>query len=228
MGEVEAELRSFKTAHAQREEILAALLASPDTYTLPAELSDLDKFVTTYTHYPGNPADANKSDFGSFVAHMKLPTRHFYLESLRNLCVEAGEWWADACLSQASEGAGHAVLKRLFDVAVHIGVDSDHPKLMRAMTILKDRLAIKVLQDAEKLAEIDAAMDADAKDGKVPIVGLASKKADTIEASIAESIKNGVGKSDPRLQKAAEVVKTLRERDSMRKRMAGRLKRLAT
>lgn len=223
LHDVEAQRVSFEAAHARREEFFFALIANPDTYKPPPELCDLRKFVNSYTHSPGNPSDANKSDFGTFVANMKLPYRHVALQYLRDLANVAGEWWADACLRQASEGAGHGILRPLFDVAMHTGVERDHPKLARAMTILIDRLAEKVFEEADEHQKTDAALEAQ---GAVPPVGLASNRAVKIEASIAAAIKDGVPKGDARLQKAHGVIKTLHERDSLRKRMAGRMKRL--
>jgi len=223
LHDTERQRETFEVAHARRDEILSALVADPATYTLPADLSNLRKFVAAYTHSPGSPVDANKSDFEAFVTSFKLPHGHSSLCHLRQLKDIAGEWWADACLRQASDGAGHAILKRLFDVAVHTGVDMDHVKLVRAMAILIDRLAERVLEEADKTQQTDAAMDTQ---GGGILVGLASKKADEIEASIAAAIQDGVPKNDVRLQKTQEIAKTLRERDGMRKRMAGRQKRL--
>lgn len=219
----EAQIASSEAVHAQCDEILAALVQDPVGYALPTDMINLKKFINAYTHSPGNPADSNKGNFVSFVATMKLPSKHYTLEHLRQHMNVAGEWWADACLEQASEGAGFVTLKRLFDVAVHIGVDSDHPKLCRAMQILRDRLAEHVLEEANEIERIDAEEE---KSGKVPVVGMATKKAEKIEAIIAKAIKDGVAKNDSRLSKAWEIVKTLRERDGLRKRMAGRQKRL--
>jgi len=111
----------------------------------PSEMRGIRKFVEKHTHSPGDPADANKSDFKAFASSFRLPYWHSMLDRLRSLMGEVGEWWADACLGEAERGAAHHELERLFDVATGTGIDRDHPKLVRASRILSDRLADRVL-----------------------------------------------------------------------------------
>merc|ERR1712050_674541 len=131
---------------------------------------------------------------------------------------------AEACLAEAAKGVGHIELRRLFDVAVGTGVDISHPKLIRAEKILIDRLADRVLKDAQERQARDTA--AAEKMGEKMTVGPASVAADKIEKSILQSIEEGVPKADPRLKEAEKIVKALREADGQRKRLAARQKRL--
>merc|ERR1712217_797469 len=138
------------------------------------------------------------SDFNSFVSSFRLPNGHLTLRRLKLIAEEAGEWWAEACLAEAAKGADHKALRRLFDVAVGTGVDITHPKLVRAERILIDRLADRVLKEAQDHQQKDAR--AAEKMGDKMTVGPASLSADKIEKLMFESIEEGVPKDDPRLK----------------------------
>eukprot|EP00927_Polykrikos_kofoidii_P031176 TRINITY_DN26844_c0_g1_i1.p1 TRINITY_DN26844_c0_g1~~TRINITY_DN26844_c0_g1_i1.p1 ORF type:complete len:718 (+),score=107.30 TRINITY_DN26844_c0_g1_i1:72-2156(+) len=221
LHDVETRLAELEAVHTKRDEIEPQLVA--DTIPVPAALGGIKKFITGYTHGPGQPWEANKSNFKSFVQSFKLPSRHAALLRLRDLADEVGEWWADACLKEAEKGHGHAVLHRLFEVALGTGVDKEHPKLIRAWRILIDRLATRVLADAEERLANDEAM---AEQYEVPPVGPAGLSGDKIEEAVMQAIKEGVPKDDHRLKNAEEIMKGLRQSDGERKRLAARQKRL--
>jgi len=223
LHDVEERTVRFERAHAGRAELLPRLIAG-EVQEAPADFKGVPKFLAAYTHHPGNPADANKSDFEGFAASFRLPSGHEALERLRGLADEAGEWWAEACVSEASKGADHIQLVRLFDLATGTGVDRDHPKLVRATRILNDRLAERVLKEAEELRTKDAFR---AERSPVPQVGPASTDADKIDADILKAIAEGVPSLDRRLAQARDIAKALRQLDGQRKREAGRQKRLA-
>eukprot|EP00931_Biecheleriopsis_adriatica_P051481 TRINITY_DN29862_c0_g1_i1.p1 TRINITY_DN29862_c0_g1~~TRINITY_DN29862_c0_g1_i1.p1 ORF type:complete len:649 (-),score=136.40 TRINITY_DN29862_c0_g1_i1:107-2053(-) len=223
LKDVEDRTASFEAAHARREELLPLLVA--DQIQPPPELAKIPKFIASYTHVGGSPADANKSNFKSFASSFKLPSQHQALRRLRQLADEAAEWWAEACLEEAGKGAGHAVLRRLFDVAVNTGVDEDHPKLLRAVKIINDRLAERVIQEAREMLEKDSFMAERSKPNPPP-VGPAAGMADKIEERIQSAVKEGVPSHDHRLSDAQAICKTLRERDGERKRLNNRQKRL--
>eukprot|EP00928_Gymnodinium_smaydae_P040435 TRINITY_DN27425_c0_g1_i1.p1 TRINITY_DN27425_c0_g1~~TRINITY_DN27425_c0_g1_i1.p1 ORF type:complete len:509 (+),score=46.14 TRINITY_DN27425_c0_g1_i1:102-1628(+) len=185
LHDVEARIASFEAAYARREDLLKGLVDG--SAVAPAELGGIRKFLAAYTHSNCDPADDNKSDFAAFAASFKLPAKHSALQYLKRIASEAGEWWAEACLSKANDGQGHAVLTRILDVALGTGVDRDHPKLFRAMRILRERLAHRVLDEAKQRQERDAAMVATSA---TPQVGLASRAADAIEQDIANAIKD--------------------------------------
>jgi hypothetical protein len=104
----------------------------------------------------------SRSDFKDFASTFRLPSKHVTLAALKELADAVGEWWAEACVREAEKGHGHKVLRRLFDVALGTGVDKDHPKLIRAIRIINDRLAMRVLDEAKKRQELDTAhRDAD-------------------------------------------------------------------
>lgn len=220
---VEERIKAFEETHSQRDEVLVKLVA--DEISPPPSLAAIRKFISSYTHKPEeSPADANKSNFASFVSSFKLPGKHRLLLRLRAIADEAGEWWAEACLAEANKGAGHAVLRRLFDVALGTGVDKDHPKLIRAMRILTDRLADRVLKEAKERLERDAANAS--KCTGVPPVGPASAAGDKIEQDVRQAISEGVPQADTRMKEALAICKRLREIDGDRKRLANREKRL--
>jgi len=220
LHDVEARTELFIEAHNRREELVPLIVA--DKEKAPSELGGVLQFIAAYTH-KGQPADENKSQFAKFAASFKLPGEHDALKNLKAIADDAGEFWAKACLSEAEKGQGHAVLRRLFDVALGTGVDTDHPMLVRASRILNDRLAERVLKDAEDRRRKDIMQE---EMGKVPKVGYASDLGDKIEQDIFAAVAEGVPDSDHRLQAALEICRTLRQKDGERKRLEGRQKRL--
>jgi len=221
LHDVEKRLAEFETAHARREDLLSRIVA--DTESAPEALRGVKKFIAMYTHSPGHPADENKSQFTRFASTFKLPRKHGVLDKFRYMAEEAGTWWAQACLNQAEKGHGHAVLRRLFDVALGTGVDEDHPFLVRAKVIINDRLAGRVLADAEDRQRKDAKAE---ERGNVPMIGQATAMADKIDLEIRAAVAEGVPETDPRLQQATAICKELRQKDFDRKRSEGRAKRL--
>jgi len=222
LHDVEERTAEFEAVQARAGELEPQIAAG--SLGPPPELAGIRRFISSYTHSPGNPGDANKSDFRAFASSFKLPAGHSRLRRLRSSADEAGEWWADACLRRAEDGADHRVLRRLFDVAEGTGVDVNHFKLVRATKILIDRLADRVLKDAQDRQQQDAALAKQRGDRME--VGPASFAADKIDKDIAKAIEDGVPQADARLKQSAQVAKALREADGMRKRMAGRQKRL--
>jgi len=221
LHDVEERTESLRTAHARREEIVPSIVSGKAS--APEELGGIRRFLEKYTHGPGHPADENKSHFAKFAQSFKLPKQHEALARLKALADEVGEFWADTCLAEAEKGHGHAVLRRLFDVALGTGVDQDHPKLVRAIRILNDRLAERVLKEAQERQKKDAFQE---EMGKMPRVGAASEMGDKIEQDVFAAVKEGVPENDPRLQQAMEICKALRQKDGERKRLEGRQKRL--
>jgi len=220
LHDVEDRAAGLKAVHDRRDEVLKTVV--DNSGPAPEELGGITKFLAAYTSQV-NPADANKSNFASFAATFKLPAAHQQLLDLKKLADEVGEWWADACLDQAEKGHGHSVLHRLFEVALGTGVAADHPKLFRAKKIINDRLAEAVLQEAQERQANDME---EAGEMAVPKVGPAAKAADIVEQEILKAVKEGVPAKDDRLKEAERIVKTLREVDGQRKRLAGRQKRL--
>jgi len=218
---VEIRTAEFESAHSRRDEIVAQLLAGASE--APPELMGILKFINHYTHKGGNPVDADKSDFESFAAAFKLPYKHRALHNLRDLSDRISQWWAEESLRVAQEGATHVQIRRMFAVTIGTGADEDHPYLLRATTILNDRLADKMLKDAQDRQRSDT--EAAAR-SEVALVGPASRAADAINQSINEIIAEGVPEHDRRIIEAKKIMKQLREADGQRKRLAGRQKRL--
>lgn len=222
LHDVEGRLAAVEETHAVRDETLPKVAAGQEG--APPALVGIKKFVREYTHLSPSPADDNKSDYQAFVRTFKLPARHKTMVKLRELADQVGEWWAEACLSEAEKGAVHAVLRRVIDVALATGVDKEHPKIIRAMRIINDRLAERVLREAKERLEQDLILNASQAS---PPVGPAFALGDRIEADVDDAVKEGVPAKDPRLKESLLICKELREKDGERRRLAAREKRLA-
>lgn len=217
---VEQRLAALEKVMERCEETCAEVVEG--TVPPPPELDGIKRFLRVHTHH-GNPADENKTDFATFANTFRLPAGHELLLKLREVAAAAGEWWAEACVREATKGIGHAALRRLFNTALGTGLDPDHYKLVRAEVILTDRLAERVIKEAKERFERDRVM---AERTPVPPVGPASVAADKIETEMKEAIVDGVKKNDRRLAEAAAIAQKLRENDGERKRLANREKRL--
>lgn len=218
---VEARTAEFESAHNRRDEISAQLLSGKAE--APSELFGILKFINQYTHKGGNPVDADRSDFELFAASFKLPSKHRALQNLRDLSDKISQWWAEEALRVAQEGAAYVQIRRFFAVTIGAGADEDHPYLLRAATILNDRLADKMLKEARDKQRIDTE---NAARSEVPQVGPASRAADMIDKSIQEVVAEGVPEHDLRVIEAKKIMKELREADGQRKRLAARQQRL--
>ncbi|CAK0811383.1 unnamed protein product, partial [Prorocentrum cordatum] len=215
---VEARIEKLEALQQEFDALVRALVAG-ELKEAPTELRGIKRFAERHTHGPGDPADANKSDFKAFASSFRLPHWHSALTRLRSLTGEVGEWWAGACLGEAERGAAHHELERLFDVAIGTGIDRDHPKLVRASRMLSDRLADRVLLEAQEILAKDQAL---AARQKCPPVGPASAAATAIEDSMLKAIADGVPENDRRLAEVKDIVRKLREADGSRKRLAHR------
>jgi len=229
LQDVEARMATFQAAHAKREELIPQILQG-ECQEPPPDLVGIRKFIKQYTHQSpsGSPVDADKSDFDAFAKSFKLPDRHNQLERFRALSMGISQWWAEASLRIAEEGANYEQIRRIFDIAMGAGADDEHPCILRAIKILNDRLCDKVIKDAEERQQRDTdAFERSNARGEVPQVGPASRAADLIEQAVMQAVAEGAPSHDLRLNKARDICKTLREADGQRKRLAGRQKRLA-
>jgi len=222
LHDVEERTADFVFLDKQREDILTKLLK--DTGSIPHGLKDLDVFVDHYTHKGGNPVDANRMNFQSFVTHFKLPSQHSALLAMTELGEEAGEWWAQKCLDHAQKSATYEQLRRLLDAAEECGADKENFKMVTAIKLVRDRLATDVLEKAQKRASNDK-MQQDRSKGNMP-PGAATKASDEIEKEIVKAMNQGVPLSDKRLVDAKALAAQLREADGLRKRMANRQAKL--
>lgn len=220
LRDVEQRVVSFERAHAQRDETLKQLIDGAKAEEFQ-ELYGVLPFVKRYTHV-GGPQNADKSDFKGFVRSFKLPAEHKFLQRLREMVQEVGEWWAATVLDQAEKGTGHVKLEQMFEVALKVGADPEHFMLVRARKIIVGRLADRCLEEAKELFERDRLAE---ERSKVPRVGPAAEAADQIEQLIFKAVKEGVSEKERRLELARSLVRQLRELDGQRKRQLNRLKR---
>mmetsp|Transcript_151870 Transcript_151870/g.282993 ORF Transcript_151870/g.282993 Transcript_151870/m.282993 type:complete len:607 (+) Transcript_151870:106-1926(+) len=222
LEKVEERHAAFEACHSKCDELVPQLMA--DEIEIPEDLLGITKFISKYTHKGGDPVDADRSDFKAFVSSFKLPWSHRELTSFRDSSERISQWWAEAALRVAQEGADYSQIRRMFTVAIGAGADDDHPYLLRATGILHDRLADKVLKDAQDMQKRDADM---AARSEIPPVGPASRMADAISASIVHTTSQGVPEHDRRIVECKKIMKDLRQADGERKRLAARQKRLA-
>mmetsp|Transcript_105964 Transcript_105964/g.309925 ORF Transcript_105964/g.309925 Transcript_105964/m.309925 type:complete len:590 (-) Transcript_105964:88-1857(-) len=226
LSDVETRLSEFEAAHAGREALLGRM-TSGDLEAPPA-LCGVKKFISIYVHRPGDPVDADKSDFNAFAKSFLLPSKHGVLERFRAVAEEASDWWAKTSASVAGEGGEKEIIKALMTLAISAGAEKDHAFILRAEVILKDRIADRVLKEAKEAQERDKIVGEKAEMvGQVPVVGMAEKAADAITLAVRTAVKDGVEESDKRIVEAKAVAKALRETDGVRKRMANREKNLA-
>lgn len=218
---VEERRAAFEAAHSKHDELVPKLLA--DTMEIPEELLGINRFINRYTHKGGDPVDSDRSDFKAFVATFKLPWSHRELQRFRESSERVAQWWAEAALRVAQEGATYSQIQRMFTVAIGAGADDDHPYLLRATGILIDRLAEKVLRDAQEMQKRDADM---AARSEIPPVGPASHMADKIQQSINQATSEGVPEADRRIVETKKIMKDLRQFDGERKRLHARQARL--
>merc|ERR1711865_327263 len=104
----------------------------------PPVIVEIRKFISAHTHKTGSPADADKSDFQAFVTSFRLPSQHKSLVHLRALADLERDWWIDATLQVAESGGNLLEIKRMIPMAVSLGADKDHPKLVRSVKILEN------------------------------------------------------------------------------------------
>lgn len=117
--------------------------------------------------------------------------------------------------------------------AVSLGATIKHPLMEQARSIAvsfhleeKNRFALRALQFAYKKQDEDNKMVEEAGDS-VPPVGPASEAGDLIEREVNTAIKLGARPDHERLVEAQAIMKSLRDEDGNRKRLAAREKRIA-
>jgi hypothetical protein len=210
MHEATDRAEAMEESHSRRDELLAGVASGRDEG--PPALANVKKFIFSLTHHPGDPVDANKSDFHQFVTSFKLPSKHGCLERLRDLSKKTYTWWANACLRTAESGASIDDISRVMDVAVGAGSPEDHPDLIRGL-VVGAQLVKKRFQaiDVTKVRVED-----------LPL-GQPTETADKIEVAIKNAKSGGGGQQE--LNEAVRIVADLREMEIVWRRLAGRAKR---
>merc|ERR1740121_494798 len=218
LGAVEQRIVKMRVSKANAEALCKQLIDGPEE--LPDYLVGTRKFIKAQEHRPGNPIDADRSNFKIFISNMMLPAKHSALEQLRAMAEEVGDMWAKMANREALTGVEREAIERLMDTAVSAGAPTDHPYLLRTWIVLRDRIADKTLADAKRMYERDKA-NAEWKlsNGDVPKLGTADACADEIEASIKDAKKQGVNKKDQRLEDAMKLAHQLREEEGIRSRL---------
>eukprot|EP00747_Dinoflagellata_sp_TGD_P117189 gnl/TRDRNA2_/TRDRNA2_172553_c0_seq10.p1 gnl/TRDRNA2_/TRDRNA2_172553_c0~~gnl/TRDRNA2_/TRDRNA2_172553_c0_seq10.p1 ORF type:complete len:670 (-),score=121.61 gnl/TRDRNA2_/TRDRNA2_172553_c0_seq10:164-2173(-) len=196
---METRLNAFEKAIARKEEIFQAVISDVPA---PGEMLQNKKFSAAYIHTDGEPVDANKSDFESFVSSFGLSKSHRTVTTMKAFIADLTDWWLKSTVHQAEEGLEPRALQRLIDTAVAIGVDKNSELLEKCRQILGDRLANQLLNTANKAKEMDAL-----KQSKTPVpqLGSAQGAADLINAGIKEAVGLGASPKHPGLEKAKGI-----------------------
>jgi hypothetical protein len=222
---VETLIKKLEASKQTRDELCAKLVAAPIDF--PPELVNVPQFIKDHIHKPGEPVDAPRNFFDLFASSFKLPSKHIILAKCRDLADELGDWWAKTTNAEARKGIDREVIERLMALSISVGAEEDHPYLLRAIDVWRERIAEKVLRDAKKIQENDKmAADRDMACGRVRKVGLATADGDKVEASVVEAKEKGVKANDERLIAAIAIAKELRELDGTRRRMVNREERI--
>jgi hypothetical protein len=194
----EARLAAFEARQNRQEEIQAEFISggSPDI----DDLVGVHKFVKAHTHRPGNPADANKSDFHSFVISFLLPNGHVSLTRLTDLATAATEHWAQAALGAARQGVDTRVVRKMVDLASAILGNERHPAIEECLKVIGNILAENALKNAEKIRNRDAAV---VKNSAQAQPDSAKSAAEAINGEITSAVSMGA----PSKHKALEAAK---------------------
>jgi len=244
---VEARIAEYEALNKKRGTLLIQI-AFQDGMAPPG-LLEIPQFVTQYSHCPSNPCDDPHLilDLEKFTASFSLHAEHDHFKHLRKVADESGNWWADKCLEMANKGANnnsrkarlaqlngeklddshrleHGQLRNIFLVVKGSGTDLSTPKMKELVSILNDRMAEFVLQEAQKGEQEDKKV---AETSQIPPVGPASKTAAKIDKLISDTIQEGCPDCHPKLEMSRIIVKNLYHLDSERRRLAAREKRLA-
>jgi hypothetical protein len=224
---VERRIAELEATRPVKEEFVAKLVSGElKEENLPEGLVNNTRFVKDHTHRPGEPVDAPRVFFELFVSTFKLPREHKSLKELRALADELGDWWSRATNEEARNGHGREVIERLMRCSVSVGAEEDHPYLLRATDILRERIAEKCIREARRTLENEKIAGAREEErGRVRKVGLAADAGDAVEASVTEAKEQGVRANHPSLIEATAIAKELRELDGVRRRMENRNER---
>jgi len=209
VGEMEQRILSFQAAQAQKEDIFAGVLEG-NSCAAPPELLYMKSFMSCHIHHDGHhnghPVDADKSDFESFVASFGLPSQHDLVLQMKTLLTEAADWWAEATLRAAENGAGPEELQRLFLLAGSVGCDKGHESLQQASTILGDRLAHEALartQEAQALDQWNSARS------EIPLPESAQEAVEKIGKAVKEAVELGAPSKHEAIEQARDMLKAL-------------------
>lgn len=227
---VERRIAKLEATRPVKEELVAKLVSGElKEENIPEGLVNNTRFVKDHTHRPGEPVDAPRVFFDLFCSTFKLPREHKALKDLRALADELGDWWARATNEEARKGPPfleREVIERLMRVSVSVGAEDDHPYLLRATDILRERIAEKCIREARRILENEKIAGAREEErGRVRKVGLAADAGDAVEAAVTEAKEQGVRANHPSLIEATAIAKELRELDGVRRRMESRNER---
>jgi len=208
---IEQRIAAFEAAHARGEELLRALVEK--RCGIPSELQGVRGFLHSRVHRDGDPVDADKSDFVAFASSFGLPAKHRCVLKLRELAIEATDWWAKATLQEAQNGATPESITMLFGFVGGIYGDRSHSALKEAADILADRLANQVLERALKVQAKDAAVVAGSSMAQPQS---AKESAEIIVSEIRQALALGAKTSHPSMAKANSIAVALEEEEKIR------------
>lgn len=201
----EANLAAFLATDTKREELRAKLVVGEAP--VPESYQGVKPMIRALVHKDtdgkrAHPAETSRAPFEVFAASFGLPPEHETLVRLKELAVEATEWWAEETLQEANRGADSFVLQRMINVTIGFLNINHHEKLAQVNIILGNRLAEKVLDIAQRLVTKDAQI---VQRSEAAQPEHARKVADQIDEEITEAVGLGAPNKHPMLLEAKQI-----------------------
>jgi len=214
---VEARIAALESKCIQKEDLFKKVTANASPSF--EGMFGVRQFVMQYAHKPEeSPADADKSNFGIFVATFGIPKKHVYFERMMKLANTTALWWASETLRLAENGAESDAIKRHMDVVNSIGADksvlAQADATMKACAeILGARLAEQCLRTALKLQEKDKSLVERSKDAQPQS---AKDCAAAINDDIRRAVSLGALQKHPAMLEAKQIVMMLEAEEKVR------------
>jgi len=204
LKQLEDRLKAFEEAQAHGLEI-TQMMKEDTLYEPPEVLMGMDTIAEECTHRPGNPADANKSDFKNFSEKFGLPQDHWVFKRMQETCTNAIDWWAQAALSEVEAGTDPEVVAKMLTLSSNIMGANDNAAGIKCKKILADVLAESCMNMAKAMQSKDKkAME----DGNGKATAEAARMlSDTINAEIRSAVAMGAEPSN-HMMKQAKLIAT--------------------
>jgi len=195
---------ALEAAWGRRQQIVDTVVAGMGE--APSEILGLAGFIRRHVHSPGEPVDADKSDFPAFAKSFGLPKKHCCVARIKDMLSKFADFWAVATLKKAEAGADVEGVVRLLDVGKSMTGGKKTPAMMEAQEAICDAIAGQVLHFAKEMQRKDAAA---VERSDVPQVESAAKCAFDINTQIKEAINMGCATSHPALSEAKQMAAQL-------------------
>jgi hypothetical protein len=230
LWDVEERTRQFAETQKRQNEFIKGIIAN--TCGIPEVLQKIPAFLKSKVHSPGEPIDADRSYFESFVTSFGLPSHHVKVLTLRDLNTEATDSWAKQVLAEAKTiygdgtGSGDAAsdagsIKRMIQATLTMcpnPAKKQPDEILEADQIRTDLLAQNVLKVAEKQKVRDAGLVAS---NTAPQPESAKRAADTIDEELTIAKGEGVDPQHKDMAAAKMIAVEMRRAEKDRVALKG-------